>query len=225
MKKIIFSGIISIVLCNNLLAKDYGVVNGNYTEPTYNKESINFSREFREIPKDTYLKIQGEVDKKYKAKYRRDLKKMEKTIEAKLEKKYSEITNKKVEENTKKIVDEVKIKEQQINSKEIRLKEFKNLESKLKECERQKVNLESDEIKKKVELATQKALSDYMSEYTKNKDIEYIKNSRKTQNSGNDFFVNTTTDNTIKQKNNNFIDEVGFESDLNLDNFKFENLK
>lgn len=223
MKKIILSGLVSIFLCNVLLAKDYDVIKGDYIEPSYNKESVSVSSEFREVPKDTYLKIQNEIEKKYKLKYEKDLKEVEKKVENKLNKKYADISKNKVDETNKKILEEIKIKEKMLSEKEEKLKEFKNLENKVKECERQKINMESEEIKIKVEKATQKALSEYLSDYTKNRDIENIKNSTKQKtNLDNDNFVSFTPES--KKPKEEKIEKGSLENDLNLNNFKLENL-
>ncbi len=223
--KLLIIGILSIGLSNTLLAKDYGVINGNYTPPSYNSETLNLSTSLREVPKDTYLKIEKEVEKKYQEKLKKNLKEAEKKIENKLISKYKDANDKKLIEENKKLLEEIKNKDKIINEKEKALSELKTLQNKVQECEKQRIDTESKEIKEKIDKATQKALSEYLSEYSKNREIDYIKNSSK-EKSITDNFPSFPVDNNTQPKRviEKKIEKESFNNDFNLESFKLENL-
>lgn len=223
--KLLIIGILSIGLSNTLLAKDYGVINGNYTPPSYNSETLNLSTSLREVPKDTYLKIEKEVEKKYQEKLKKNLKEAEKKIENKLISKYKDANDKKLIDENNKLLEEIKNKDKIINEKEKALSELKTLQNKVQECEKQRIDTESKEIKEKIDKATQKALSEYLSEYSKNREIDYIKNSSKEKNISDNFPSfpgdnNTQPKRVIEKK----IEKESFNNDFNLESFKLENL-
>lgn len=224
--KLLIIGILSIGLSNTLLAKDYGVINGNYTPPSYNSETLSLSTSLREVPKDTYLKIEKDMEKKYQNKYNKDMKDLESKIENRLSKKYDDLKNSKVTENNNKLLEEIKIKDKLIADKEKIIKEFNSLENKVKECEKQKVDTESREIKAKIDKATRKALSDYLTDSTKNKEINYIKNASKERNIENNSLPSFPNENlsTPQKPVETKIDKNSLENDFKLDNFKLENL-
>lgn len=223
--KLLIIGILSIGLSNTLLAKDYGVINGNYTPPSYNSETLSLSTSLREVPKDTYLKIEKEVEKKYQEKLKKNLKEAEKKIENKLINKYKDANDKKLIDENNKLLEEIKNKDKIINEKEKALSELKTLQNKVQECEKQRIDTESKEIKEKIDKATQKALSEYLSEYSKNREIDYIKNSSK-EKSITDNFPSFPVDNNTQPKRviEKKIEKESFNNDFNLESFKLENL-
>ncbi len=223
--KLLIIGILSIGLSNTLLAKDYGVINGNYTPPSYNSETLSLSTSLREVPKDTYLKIEKEVEKKYQEKLKKNLKEAEKKIENKLISKYKDANDKKLIDENNKLLEEIKNKDKIINEKEKALSELKTLQNKVQECEKQRIDTESKEIKEKIDKATQKALSEYLSEYSKNREIDYIKNSSK-EKSITDNFPSFPVDNNTQPKRviEKKIEKESFNNDFNLESFKLENL-